>query len=99
LLLTGLFFGLTIGGMNAIAAALRAARIEAELSQRDVAEAIGVTAQFVCDIELGRRQLSEKYVSRLPWSMRNKVSDAMIADHEASIERLRAEVKAPSEAA
>lgn len=74
--------------MQTIASALKNARITSYLTQRQVADALGITPQFVSDIENGRRDLTEKYIELLPETMRHVVRQAFIAQHQSAIERL-----------
>lgn len=46
-------------------AAFRKARSKADLSLREVGKRAGVSAMYVCDIELGRRQPSDRVRNRL----------------------------------
>jgi hypothetical protein len=51
------------------------------LAQREVAERIGVTPQYLSDIERGRRELLDKYVESLPGPVRHAVAVEMVAQH------------------
>jgi transcriptional regulator with XRE-family HTH domain len=75
-----------------VADALRNSRISAGLTQRQVAEMLGVTPQFMSDIEQGRRALGEKYLSMLPDDMRRIVARAMVSEHETAISRISDEI-------
>ena len=68
--------------------ALRSARIVAGLTQRQIAECLGVTTAFISDIENGRRVLGEKYVPLLPDHVRPSVVAAIVAEHQTAIARL-----------
>jgi transcriptional regulator with XRE-family HTH domain len=75
-----------------VADALRNSRVSAGLTQRQVAEMLGVTPQFMSDIEQGRRALGEKYLSKLPDGMRRIVATAMVSEHETAISRISDEI-------
>jgi transcriptional regulator with XRE-family HTH domain len=68
--------------------ALRGARKSAGLTQRQIAEMLGITPQFVNDIEHGKRALGEKYLPLLPPVMRTIVATAMMDEHRAAITRI-----------
>jgi transcriptional regulator with XRE-family HTH domain len=53
-------------------AAIRALRVARELPARDLAAQVGISRQFLCDIEKGRRQRAR----RLPW-LPGKLADAL----------------------
>jgi len=71
-----------------VADALRNSRVSAGLTQRQVAEMLGVTPQFMSDIEQGRRALGEKYLAKLPPGMRKRVASAMMDEHQNAISRI-----------
>jgi transcriptional regulator with XRE-family HTH domain len=50
---------------------LVAVRMEAELSQKDFAELLGFTPQYLCDLEKGRRLGSVEFVNRLCKTLRS----------------------------
>ena len=75
--------------MQNVAHALKTARVRAGFTQKQVAEALGITPQFVNDLEHARRAFTEKYVPLLPDSMRYLVAAAMTDEHQAAIERLQ----------
>ena len=72
-----------------VSEALVAARQSAGLSQKEVAEALGISQSFLSDIEKGRRIFGERHVAALPASMRRIVADAMVAEHKESIARIQ----------
>lgn len=59
------------------------------LSQKGLADILGISDTFLGDIELGRRGLPEKHVAKLPEPMRSKVAAVFVEEHEAAIRRLR----------
>lgn len=71
-----------------VADALREAREAAGLTQRQIAEMLGITPQFVSDIENDRRALGEKYLPDLPPTIRTQVALAMMREHQSAIDRL-----------
>jgi len=73
-----------------VADALRKSRVSAGLTQRQVAEMLGVTPQFMSDIEQGRRALGEKYLHKLPDAIRASVISAMVNEHKSAIARIYA---------
>ncbi len=76
--------------MSQITDALRDARRKAGLTQRDLAETLGLSPQFMNDVELGRRELPERHYPALPGPIRHAVVAAAIAELVDKIERLRA---------
>ncbi len=76
--------------MSRITDALRDARRKAGLTQRDLAETLGLSPQFMNDVELGRRELPERHYHALPGPIRHAVVAAAIAELVDRIERLRA---------
>lgn len=72
-----------------IAAALVEARKSAGLTQKDVAEALGVGVTYVSDMENGRRSFGEHYLPALPKAMREHVARAMVAEHRDAISRIQ----------
>lgn len=71
-----------------IGTVLAVARKRAEITQKDVAQMLGISPQYLSDIEQGRRAFSERYLDRLPSGMQEEVRAAFIAGHEAAILRL-----------
>lgn len=81
-------------GMSAITDTLRSARLAAGLSQREVAKALGITPQYLADLERGRRELPAARYAALPDPIREAVVHETIRHHEAIIEALRGMLKA-----
>ena len=77
------------GVMNSIDV-MRHARLRAKLSVKEMATALGVTAQFVYDIEHGRRGIPEQMVERFPGESREIVAEAFVQMHEERVRVLRA---------
>jgi transcriptional regulator with XRE-family HTH domain len=75
--------------MMSVGETLLVARRRAGLSQKDLADAIGVSGTFVSYIEYGRAPFPPERLDRLPEGVREAVAEAMIAEAEAKIERLR----------
>lgn len=71
-----------------IAEALRSARIAAGMTQRQIADALGVSAAFICEVELGRRGLGERHLAALPGAVAGPVAKAMLAEHHMAIQRI-----------
>jgi transcriptional regulator with XRE-family HTH domain len=76
--------------MSAITDVLRSARLAAGLSQREVAAALGITPQYLADLERGRRELPIARYGALPEPIRNAVVGETIKHHKAIIAALKA---------
>ena len=61
--------------------ALRAARLAQGYSQTDLACVLGISLQYLNDIEMGRRRYVERLTDRLPDEIRREVTKAIIAGH------------------
>lgn len=72
-----------------VAEAMRTMRRQAGLSQAEVGALLGVSPQFVSQIEAGRKRLSEARLRRLPDSMRSSVVLAAIVEYDQAIKDLR----------
>lgn len=68
-----------------VAKALRNARIRAQLSQHDVATALGISQPYLSDLEHGHRRLGLRHLAQLPPVMRPAVSAAWFAVRENEI--------------
>jgi transcriptional regulator with XRE-family HTH domain len=68
--------------MSRVTETLRNARIAAHVSQRELAERIGLTPQFLSDIERGRRELPVQRIVDLPDSIRGAVVRAALEELE-----------------
>ncbi len=75
--------------MSRVTDALKAARQKAGLSQRQFAEAIGLSPAFINDLEHGRRELGEKHYEKLPQPIRAAVMKAVVADLQERLARAR----------
>ena len=73
---------------------LRSARKANGLTQIYVAGLMGVSPQYLNDIEHDRRSLGEKHLPALPPPVRAAVAAAMVSEHQAAIERLTNESSA-----
>jgi DNA-binding XRE family transcriptional regulator len=69
--------------MSRVAEVLVEARKAAGLTQRQLAELIGVTQATLANIELGKRPLPRERMAKLPPAIRRKVIDAVIAEFRA----------------
>ena len=67
---------------------LAAARKRAQLTQRELAQRLGISATYLSDMEQGRRAFGEKFLDDLPPDIRAEVRPAFIAEYEAAIARL-----------
>jgi len=75
--------------MMTVSSALRAARTESGLTQREVAAALGITAQYMSDLESGRRTMPEKYIERLPDVIRRRVASVLTESKLAELAELQ----------
>jgi transcriptional regulator with XRE-family HTH domain len=76
--------------MSAITDVLRSARLAAGMSQVDVARALGITPQYLADLERGRRELPMARYGALPEPIRIAVVAETIKHHQAIIAALKA---------
>ena len=76
--------------MSRVTDALDKARREAGLSRKQLAQMIGISAQFMTDIGLGRRNLPSKYFGNLPAEIRGPVIDAAQAELMEEADKLEA---------
>jgi predicted transcriptional regulator len=75
--------------MSKVTDALRSARKEAGIRQRALASMLGITPQFLADIERGRRELMRRHYANLPDQIRRKVIAAAIDEYRDAIAELR----------
>ena len=75
--------------MSGVTDALKAARQQAGLSQRQLAEVLGLSPAFINDIEHGRRQLGEQHYAKLPEPIRTAVFNAAIIESRRHTLQLR----------
>ena len=68
---------------------LRTLRRDAGLKQNEMAQRIGISPTFLCDIERSRKSVPEYILTKLPNEIRVGVIAKLIADHRAAIKRLR----------
>jgi transcriptional regulator with XRE-family HTH domain len=73
--------------------ALKAARQQAGLSQRQLAEVLGLSPAFINDIEHGRRELGERHYEKLPQPIRAAVMKAVVTDLQERTARARRLIK------
>jgi transcriptional regulator with XRE-family HTH domain len=66
--------------MSKVTETLRKARIAANVSQRELAELIGLTPQFLSDIERGRREFPVQRLADLPNPIRTAVVKAALEE-------------------
>lgn len=64
-------------------------RAELGVSQKSVAEALGISATYLCDMELGRRPFPANRVGSLPPEIRQVVAEAIINARNEEIADLR----------
>jgi transcriptional regulator with XRE-family HTH domain len=77
-------------GMSHVTEVLIDARKQAGLTQRQLAEHLGVAQATLADIERGRRPLPRERIAKLPKEMRRRVIDAAIDELRHRIAELRA---------
>lgn len=75
---------------NPITLALLEARHAAQITQSELAQLLGLSASFMCEIENGRAPLPRKHYGALPEPIRRAVIDAAIAERSAEIAELEA---------
>jgi transcriptional regulator with XRE-family HTH domain len=75
--------------MSKVSYALIKARQAAGLSQKQVADALKISPQFMGDIEHGRRELGYRHFGNLPDAIRNSVICAAIDAHQDRIRELK----------
>ena len=67
---------------------LRQARKAVGLTQKQIADMLGVSRQFANDLERDRRAFAEKYLPDLPPAVRGPVAEALMNQHHEAISRL-----------
>jgi DNA-binding XRE family transcriptional regulator len=75
--------------------ALKNARVSAGMTQRELAAVLGITPQFVNDIEHGRRELGEQHYIKLPIGIRRAVVTADIEEMDERRKKLRRLLRLP----
>lgn len=80
--------------MSRVTDALKEARQQAGLSQRQLAAVLDLSPAFINDIEHGRREFGERHYEKLPEPIRSSVVKAALADLRERGERLRQIIKA-----
>jgi len=70
-------------GMDRVTEALVKARKAAGLTQRQLAEHLGIRQPTLAEIEKGRRPLPRERYGKLPRAIRRRVIDAAIAELKA----------------
>lgn len=78
--------------MSRVSNALRAARVAAGLKSKDVAETLGIRPAYYSDMESGARAFGEDRVPMLPEPMRKPVADALVAEYQERITRVKSSV-------
>jgi len=76
--------------MSHVTEVLIDARKQAGLTQRQLAEHLGVAQATLADIERGRRPLPRERIAKLPKEIRRRVVDAAIDELRDQIAELRA---------
>ncbi len=71
------------------ASLMRRARMSAQLGVKEMAAALGVSIQFIYDIERGRRGIPEGMVEKFPGAALRLVVEAFAEMHERRAKELR----------
>jgi transcriptional regulator with XRE-family HTH domain len=69
-------------------AALRRMRLEAGLPQKALAETLGISPQYMSDIESGSRTLPRHIISRMPPKIKSAVVAALKSEMQTKIDEL-----------
>ncbi len=69
-------------------AALRRMRLEAGLPQKALAETLGISPQYMSDIESGSRALPRHIISRMPKKIKSAVVKALKSEMQTQIDEL-----------
>ncbi len=72
---------------------LRAVRKTAGLTQQQLADAVGLSPQYMNDIELGRRAFPVRLLDRLPLQIRVAVASALADEYETKMIEARAKAR------
>jgi len=83
------FFAAMVRRME-IGSIMADARKAAGLTQKAVAEQLGISAQYLCDLELNRRPFPIARVKDLPPTIRSKVAAAMLSARLGEANQLKA---------
>lgn len=75
--------------MKTLGQIIRELREKKDLSLRELAKKLGISAAFLCDIELGRRFPSEKVLSDMAKELGTSLEDLRSYDTRAPLEDLR----------
>ena len=74
-----------------IGTVLADARKRAGIAQKDLARMLGISPQYLSDMEQGRRAFGDKFLSDLPPEIHGEVRDAFKAQYEAILARLNSD--------
>jgi transcriptional regulator with XRE-family HTH domain len=74
-----------------IGMALREARLAVGLAQNELARQMQVSPGFLSDLEKGRRVFYDRYLDRLPESIRATVAMAVAEEYKAMIAKIYAD--------
>lgn len=75
--------------METLGTALAAARKAIGMRQQALATLLGISSQYLCDIEMGRKVFPEALVPLLPETLRPVVVERLVAEHKRRIAALR----------
>jgi transcriptional regulator with XRE-family HTH domain len=82
--LTRYFFSTTVRLME-IGTVLADARRRAGIAQKDLARMLGISPQYLSDMEQGRRAFSDKFLPALPAEIRREVKAEFRTQYEALV--------------
>lgn len=74
--------------MDDIGTVLASARKAAGLQQKQLANELGISATYLCDIELGRKPLRVRHLELLPSNIRKPVAKAMLENRQTETRRI-----------
>jgi transcriptional regulator with XRE-family HTH domain len=71
--------------ISRVALAIKMARIEAGIKQKDLAKALGVAPAYLSRVEAGGTIPSLQWIKKLPHEMRPRIREAMHAEIESEL--------------
>jgi len=78
--------------MSNIGPILREARIAAGMTQKALADALGIVPQYLVQIENGKRPLAYRMIAKLPNEVRGSAVSAAIEERRQTIGELRRQI-------
>lgn len=83
--------------MKTIGERIRELRGEKDISLRELASKVGVSAAFMSDVELGRRQPSDKHLAALARILRTPLKELKLSDTRPPVQEVRRKANADPE--